>query len=129
MLISFVINVIVTAIALVVTANVIPSLVVPEDPGPLLAVALLIGIVNGLLLPIVRLLSLPLRLVTFGLLGIVLNIVGLLGVAWVSGQLDLGFKVGTFPPDITAETIGVALVASVILGLISGVISFLLPRR
>jgi putative membrane protein len=128
-MISFLLGLVVTGIALLITAQVMDGLTLPEDPVQLAAVVGIVGVANGLVGPIVRALSLPLRFLTFGLFGFVLNMVLLLGAAWLAGQLDLGFTVGGFPPDLTAETLGVAFVASAVLGITSGLIAMVVPRR
>ena len=128
-MISFLLGIVVTGIALIVTAQVMDGLTLPEDPLELAAVVGIVGIANGLIGPIVKALSLPIRFLTFGIFGFVLNMVLLLGAAWVAGELGLGFTVGGFPPDLTAETLGVALIASAILGIASAVISLVVPKR
>ena len=67
-------------------------------PG-LIVVALIAGVVNGLIKPIIKLFSLPLTLMTFGLFGLVINAGLLLLIAWLSSLVGITFTVGGFPPD------------------------------
>jgi putative membrane protein len=101
-----------------------------NDWWKLLAVALVFALVNSYIKPIVKALSMPIGLLTLGLVAFVINAVMLLVVAWVSGQLKLGFKVGDFPPNVTSDTIVGALIAAVIISVVSTLASVALsPRR
>ena len=128
------IKVLVNAAALWIAVELIPDNLLSFDFGAdwwkLLAVALVFALVNSYLRPIVRLLALPVRLMTMGLISFVINAAMLLVVALVSDQLDLGFRVGDFPPDFTIDTIVGALVGAVVIGLASTAVNLALaPRR
>ena len=128
------IKVLINAAALWIAVEVIPDNLLSFDFGAdwwkLLAVALVFALVNSYLRPIVRLLALPVRLMTMGLVSFVINAAMLLVVAFVSDQLDLGFRVGDFPPDFTIDTILGALVGSIVISITSTVVSLALaPRR
>ena len=69
---------------------------VTEKIGPLLVVAVILGLVSSLVKPVVMLLSLPFIVLTLGLLWFVLNALMLLLVAWIADQFDLGFRVAGF---------------------------------
>lgn len=62
----------------------------------LVVVALIFGVVNTFVRPVVRLVSLPLILLTLGLMLVVINALMLLLTSWVSGQAGLGFHVADF---------------------------------
>ncbi|WP_309093668.1 phage holin family protein [Streptomyces sp.] len=64
--------------------------------GTLIVVALLFGLVNFLVKPVVKLLSLPLLILTLGLFTLVVNALMLLLTSWLAGKLDLGFHVEGF---------------------------------
>ena len=100
-----------------------------NDWWKLLAVALLFALVNSYIKPIVKALSFPISVMTLGLVSFVINAAMLLLVALLSGQLDLGFKVGTFPPDISANTIIGALAGSVVISVVSTLASIALTPR
>jgi putative membrane protein len=59
----------------------------------LVLVALVFGVVNAVVRPVVRLLSLPFIIITLGLLIFVINALMLLLTSWLSRQLGLGFHV------------------------------------
>jgi putative membrane protein len=62
----------------------------------LVLVALVFGVVNAVVRPVVKVLSLPFIILTLGLLIFVINALMLLLTSWLSQQLGLGFHVDTF---------------------------------
>ena len=113
---DLIVKVLINAAALWVAVQVIPDNLLSFDFGDdwwkLLAVALIFALVNSYIRPIVRALSFPISLMTLGLIAFVINAAMLLLTAVLSDQLDLGFRVGDFPPDITSDTIVGALVGA-----------------
>ena len=80
----------VVATAIAITAALVPSVEVDGGVLSLLGLSLLFGLVNALIGTLLRLISLPLTLITFGLFGLVINGV-LLGItAGLSNVLDVG---------------------------------------
>jgi putative membrane protein len=59
-------------------------------------VALVFGVINAVVAPVVKLLSLPFIILTLGLMLLVINALMLLLTGWVAEQLDLGFRVEGF---------------------------------
>jgi putative membrane protein len=62
----------------------------------LLLVALVFGVLNASIRPLLKLLSLPVIILTLGLFIFVINALMLLMTGWVSGVLNLGFYVDGF---------------------------------
>ena len=62
----------------------------------LVVVALIFGVINAVVRPVVKLLSLPFIILTLGLLIFVINACMLLLTSWIAGQLDVGFAVHGF---------------------------------
>ena len=62
----------------------------------LVLVALIFGVVNAVVRPVVKLLSLPFIILTLGLLIFVINALMLLLTSWLSEQFGLGFEVDGF---------------------------------
>jgi putative membrane protein len=62
----------------------------------LVLVALVFGVVNAVVAPIVKLLSLPFIVLTLGLLLLVINALMLLLTEWISQQFGLDFRVDGF---------------------------------
>ncbi|MGX9886784.1 phage holin family protein [Streptomyces sp. NPDC002276] len=62
----------------------------------LILVALVFGLVNFLVKPIVKLLTFPLFILTLGLITLVINALMLLLTSWLADKLDLSFHVDGF---------------------------------
>lgn len=125
-MIGFIIRAVVAAIAIAVTAIVLPEISYGDDYATLAVVAVIFGVVNGLVKPIVQLLALPLRMMTMGVIGFVINGLLLLGVAWLATELGYTFTVGGFPPDLTVETLLWAVAGAVIMGVVTGVVGMVI---
>ncbi len=97
----FLIWVAVNALALAVAAWLIEGIRVTgrttEDQViTLIVVALIFGVINAVVAPVVKLLSLPFIIVTLGLFLIVVNAAMLLLTSWISEQIGFGFVVDGF---------------------------------
>jgi putative membrane protein len=62
----------------------------------LAVVAVIFGLVNALIRPLVKLLTCLLNVLTLGLFTLVINAAMLWLSSWIAGQLDLGFHVANF---------------------------------
>ena len=94
----------------------------------LIVIAVIFGIVNGFVGPIVKAVALPISFMTMGLVGFLINGGLLLLTAFITGQLGFQLTVGDFPPDLlTADTIVAAVVGAVVLSVLSTVIRFVVP--
>ena len=80
----------VVAAAIAITAALVPSVEVDGGVLSLLGLSLLFGLVNALIGTLLRLISLPLTLMTFGLFSLVINGVLLAITAGLSNVLDVG---------------------------------------
>jgi putative membrane protein len=100
-----------------------------NDWWKLLGVALILALVNSYIRPIVKLLSIPVSLITLGLVAFLINGAMLLLVALASNQLGLGFKIGTFPPNLNADAIIGAVLASVVISIVSTALGLLNTGR
>jgi len=78
------------AVAIAIAAAILPSVHVDGGFFGLIGVALIFGLVNALIGPILRLLSLPLTLITFGLFSLIVNAVLLAITAGLTDNLDVG---------------------------------------
>jgi len=70
---NFLIRLIVNALALTVAAWLIPGIQMSDDFADVLLVALVFGVLNALLKPILLILSFPLLILTLGLFAFVVN--------------------------------------------------------
>ncbi|MBP3078621.1 membrane protein, partial [Streptomyces sp. 604F] len=62
----------------------------------LIVVALIFGLVNFLVKPVVKVLTFPLFVLTLGLITLVVNALMLMLTSWLAGQFDLSFHVDGF---------------------------------
>jgi putative membrane protein len=132
--VELLVKILINAAALFVAVKVLPSNLLSFNWGndwwKLLLVALIFALVNSYIKPIVKALSMPIGLLTMGLVAFVINAAMLLLVALASSSLKLGFKVGDFPPSITSDTVIGALLAALIISVVSTIASIALtPRR
>ncbi|GAA2912251.1 phage holin family protein [Streptosporangium fragile] len=67
-----------------------------KEIGTLLAVALVFGVVNAVLKPIIKTLGCAFYVLTLGLFALVVNAGLLLLTSWIAEQLDLSFHVAGF---------------------------------
>jgi putative membrane protein len=111
---SLVLHWLLNAAALWVAAWLLPGLDFQGTLLQLLLVAAVFGIVNSLLRPILTVLTCPLIVVT-----LVINALMLLLTGWLSARWDLGFTVTGF---------WAAFFGGLVVGLVSVVLSLLLPR-
>ena len=91
-------------VAFAITAALVPSVDIDGGVLTLLGVSAVFGLVNAVIGPLLRLLSLPLMLITFGLFALVIN-AALLGItAGLLDTLDVG---GFFSTVLAAFLISV----------------------
>ena len=102
---GFLLRLVVNAAALWVAAQLVPGIVV-TGLTPLLLAALVLGLINAVVRPILVILTLPLTLVTLGLFLFVLNAFCL----WLTSRIVPGFEVHTF---------GAALLGALVVSLVS----------
>ena len=113
----------INAMALLVAAWLVPGIRLgaagrhptTHDWLTLLVVALIFGLVNAVIRPLVILLSLPLEILTLGLFTFVINALMLLLTSWIVQGMGLGFRVDGF-------------LAALLGALIVSVVSFALSR-
>jgi putative membrane protein len=86
----------------------------------LVLVAMVFGVVNAVVRPVVKLLALPFIILTLGLLVFVINGLMLLLTSWLSTQIGLGFHVDGF---------WTAVLGGLVVMVASWVLEVLLPER
>ncbi|MBC5799199.1 MAG: phage holin family protein [Candidatus Eremiobacteraeota bacterium] len=114
----FLVRLIINALALGAVAYFVPGVRITGIEGAIVG-ALVLGVVNAILRPILILLALPLEIITLGLFTFVINAL----LFWVVGHLGLGLIVSGF---------GSALVGSIVLAIVSWLLSLVFapaPRR
>lgn len=104
---------ILNAIALLAVAYLLPGISVASFGSALIA-ALVLGLLNMLVKPVLVLLTLPITIVTLGLFLIVLNAL----LFWLAGSILRGFQVNGF---------WWAVAGAILYSIISGLLSRLIP--
>ena len=92
----FLLRLLINAAALWVAIQLVDGIEHRGSWWSLLFVALVFGLLNASIRPLLKLLSLPIIILTLGLFIFVINALMLLLTGWVSGQLNLGFYVNGF---------------------------------
>ncbi|MFC6596661.1 phage holin family protein [Kitasatospora paranensis] len=98
---SFVIKTLINAVAIWIAAWIVDGITLSggdfwHKTLTVIAVALIFGVVNFLIKPLVKLLSLPLFILTLGLITFVINALMLWLTSWASDKLSLDFHVSGF---------------------------------
>jgi len=86
----------INAAALYVAVLIVPNILFTGEWWKLLVVAFIFGLVNTFLRPILRIVTLPISIMTVGLFLFVINALLLLLTSAISAELDLGFQVSDF---------------------------------
>jgi putative membrane protein len=120
---NFVVKTIANAGALAVAVWLLDKITLTGDStgkkiGTLILVALIFGIVNFLVKPVVKLFSLPLLILTLGLFTLVVNALMLLLTSWLADKFDLSFHVDGF---------WTAVVGGLIISIVSWALNVILP--
>jgi putative membrane protein len=90
--------------------------------------AVVFGVINAYIRPVLRAVSLPINLVSMGLFGFFLNAGLLLLLAWLVDKIwQPVLRIGGFPPDVSSTTITAAVAGSLVITVVSTFLSVLLP--
>jgi putative membrane protein len=92
----FLIRLLVNAAALWVATRIVPGVSFDGGALPFFGVALVFGVVNAFIRPLLKLLTLPLIIVTLGIFALVVNGLMLWLTSSLSETLGLGFRVSGF---------------------------------
>ncbi|WP_448630816.1 phage holin family protein [Cellulomonas soli] len=123
---GFVVRVIVNGIAIWFATLIVPGLQIVgaaggwNTVGVVLLIALVFGLVNAIVKPVVALLSLPLYVLTLGLFTLVVNALMLMLTAWITGQTSWGLRVDNF---------GTAVLGALLISVVSLVLSAVVGDR
>jgi putative membrane protein len=124
-MLALAIKVVVNAIALWVCTLVIPGIAVgggtySSQVGTLIVVALIFGLVNAVLKPIIHVLGCGFYILTLGLFALVVNAVLFLLVGWIAGKAGLPFAVSGF---------GAAFFGAILVAVVGWVLHLIIPDR
>jgi putative membrane protein len=121
----FLIRIVASAIALAVATAVVPGIELTtasltSKVLTLIAVALIFGVVNAILKPIVKIVGCAFYVLTLGLIALVVNALLLWLTSWLAGKLKLPFHITGFWP---------AFWGAIIVGVVGWLLSILVRDR
>lgn len=93
----FLLRMVINGLALYIAIVLLPGIAV-QDPSPLTYVwlALIFGILNALVKPILKLVTCPIIFLTLGLFTLLINTALFYLTGWVGSQFEVGFTIGNF---------------------------------
>ena len=121
---AFLVRVLINGVAIWLATLILPGLSIVggdsnwETLAIILLIALVFGLVNAIVKPIVAFISIPLYILTLGLFTIIVNALMLMLTAWITEATDWGLRIDNF---------GVACWGAIIISIVSLVLSVLLP--
>ena len=114
----FLLRLLINAAALWVATRIVSGVTFSGDPVYLFVVALVFGLLNALVRPVLKLLTCPLLILTLGLFTFVINGVILWLTSGLSDALGIGFHVAGFWP---------AFWGALVVSIVSVLLSLLIP--
>lgn len=123
---GIIIRLVITALALWISTLAIDGITVDADSvlaevGTLLAVAIIFGLINAILRPLIKTVGCAFYLLTLGLIALVVNGLLFMLTSAIAGALDLPFHVDGFWPE--------AVLGALLVGIVSWVLNLLVPDK
>jgi putative membrane protein len=117
------IRLVINAVALWITTLVVPGIEVSGTTAwrsalTILAVAVIFGLVNAIIKPIIKVVGCVFYILTLGLIALVVNALLFLLVDWLAGVLDLPFTIDGFWP---------AFWGAIVMTVVSWLLSLIIP--
>lgn len=111
---NLVIRIVINAVALFAAAYFVPGITITEHVGGLMLVAVVFGLVNALIKPVISILTCPVNVLTLGLFTLVINALMVMLTAWLT------------PGQLSAEGFWPALLGGIVISIVSLVLSMVL---
>jgi putative membrane protein len=123
--VSFLIRLLIGAVALWITSLVVPGIELTgrsalDDALTVLVVALIFGVVNAVVKPIIRVVGCAFYVLTLGLFALVVNALLFLLTDWIADQFDLPFEIDGFWP---------AFWGAIVMAVVTWLIGVVVPDR
>ena len=99
------------------TFAVIDGLTFGGDWFGFLIVVGLLAVANAIVLPILKLLALPVRMMTLGLATLAINVAVIVAIIWLAGEID---------PDVTSAAWGPTILGAFMITILSSIVSTLI---
>jgi putative membrane protein len=127
-------RIIIGGVALIAAALIVPGVRLEWGDEPvrtaivLVVLAVLFGVINAYIRPILRVVSLPVNLLSMGLTSFVINAGLLLLLAWLVGEIwEPVLHLGDFPPTLDIEAVTAAVAGSIVISVVTTIMSVLTP--
>jgi putative membrane protein len=122
---AFLARVVVIAIALAVTTWIVPGIdnvatTTATSIGTLIGVALIFGLVNAILKPLIKIVGCLFYIFTLGLIGLVVNALLFMLVGYLSNEFGLPFTVDGFWP---------AFWGAIVMAVVGALLHFVIPDQ
>ncbi|MBF9130726.1 phage holin family protein [Plantactinospora sp. S1510] len=122
---SFLIRLLIGAVALWITSLAVPGIELTgrsalDDALTVLVVALIFGVVNAVVKPIIRVVGCAFYVLTLGLFALVVNALLFLLTDWIADQFDLPFEIDGFWP---------AFWGAIVMAVVTWLIGVVVPDR
>lgn len=115
MLVALIIRWIVIALAVAITAWLMPGMQIQGGISGLLLISLVFGLINAIIKPIIQLLTCPLVLLTLGLFTLVIN------------ALMLMLTAHFLPQYLSLDGFWAAFWASIVISIVTAILGFVVP--
>lgn len=120
---AFLVRIVVIAFGLWVATLIVPGIHVGATSttvgiGTLIGVALIFGLVNAVLKPMIKVVGCVFYVLTLGLIGLVVNALLFMLVGWIANGLGLPFGVAGFGP---------AFLGAIVVSVIGALLHFVVP--
>ena len=114
----------ISAVALWIATLLVPGIAITTSStwakiGTLLLVAVIFGIINTVLRPIIKTIGCGLYVLTLGLIALVVNGALFMLTSWIAGKLDIPFHVDHFWPA--------AVIGALVVGIVSWLLNLMVP--
>jgi putative membrane protein len=120
-MLRLILRIAINAVALWVAVRIVPNIGFTGDLVGWAIVAIVFGLVNAVVRPIVKLLTFPITLITLGLFTLVINAAMLLLTSWITKILAFEGSSG--------QRFWAALLAGLVVSIVSMILSRFLPDR
>ena len=119
-----ILRIIINAIALGAAAFIVPNFDVQGNWFAWIVVAIIFGLVNAFIRPVVSFFSMPITCLTLGLFTFIVNAFMVLLTAWLSGLVGINMTVGD---GGFWGNLWTAMLASIVITIVSTLLSWILP--
>ena len=100
-----------------ITFAVIDGLTFGRDWLGFLLIVGMLALANAVVLPVLKLLALPIRMMTLGLATLAINVAVIVAIIWFAGQLD---------PDVASAPWGPTILGALMITILSSIVSTLI---